>query len=81
VTKADALLHGDVPAAILTKERFLPDVRARIDQPLYVWWVGDSKKMLLATIPPPEEADRRILLPLSQLTRADEARSRGTSTP
>ena len=50
--------------AILTKERFLPDIRARIDRPLYVWWVGDSKKMLLATIPPPEEADRRILLPL-----------------
>jgi 4-amino-4-deoxy-L-arabinose transferase-like glycosyltransferase len=64
VSKADALLHGDAPAAILTKERFLPDVRARIDRPLYVWWVGDSKKMLLATIPPPEEADRRILLPL-----------------
>jgi 4-amino-4-deoxy-L-arabinose transferase-like glycosyltransferase len=76
VTKADALLHGDAPAAILTKERFLPDVRARIDQPLYVWWVGDSKKMLLATIPPPEEADRRILLPLSRLTRSNEAGSR-----
>jgi hypothetical protein len=30
---------------------------------LYIWWVGDSKKVLLANIPPPPQGDRRILLP------------------
>lgn len=63
VGEARPLLNGDTPIALLTKERFLPEVRAEIERPLYVWWEGDSKKMLLANIPPPAHADRRILLP------------------
>ena len=63
VADAQTLLNGDAPIALLTKERFLPEVRAQMKRPLYMWWVGDSKKVLLANIPPPAHADRRILLP------------------
>jgi 4-amino-4-deoxy-L-arabinose transferase-like glycosyltransferase len=60
---AQSALNGDTPIALLTKERYLPEVRAQLKRALYVWWVGDSKKVLLANIPPPPQADRRILLP------------------
>jgi 4-amino-4-deoxy-L-arabinose transferase-like glycosyltransferase len=63
VDDARPLLNGDPPMALLTKERYLPEVRAEIRRPLYIWWVSDSKKVLLANIPPPPAADRRILLP------------------
>ena len=63
VADVQALLNGDAPIALLTKERFLPEVRAQLHRPLYVWWVGDSRKVLLANIPPPPQGDRRILLP------------------
>jgi 4-amino-4-deoxy-L-arabinose transferase-like glycosyltransferase len=59
------LLNGDAPIALLTKERFLPDVRGALQKTLYVWWEGDSRKMLLANVPPPSGADPRILLPLA----------------
>jgi 4-amino-4-deoxy-L-arabinose transferase-like glycosyltransferase len=63
VDDARPLLNGDPPVALLTKERYLAEVRAEIQRPLYIWWVGDSKKVLLANIPPPPNGDRRILLP------------------
>jgi len=63
VDDARPLLNGDPPMALLTKERYLPEVRAELQRPLYIWWVGDSKKVLLANIPPPPTGDRRILLP------------------
>jgi 4-amino-4-deoxy-L-arabinose transferase-like glycosyltransferase len=59
------LLNGEAPVALLTKERFLPDVRAELHRFLYIWWEGDSKKLLLANRPPPPGADPRILLPLT----------------
>ncbi|MBI2963444.1 MAG: glycosyltransferase family 39 protein [Deltaproteobacteria bacterium] len=60
---AGPLLNDSAPVALLTKERFLADVRAELRQPLYLWWMGDSKKVLLANLPPPPKGDRRILLP------------------
>ena len=63
MSDAQSALNGDAPIALLTKERFLPEVRAQMKRALYIWWVGDSKKMLLANIPPPPQGDRRILLP------------------
>jgi 4-amino-4-deoxy-L-arabinose transferase-like glycosyltransferase len=63
VAEAEAALNGDAPIALLTKERFLPEVRTQLKRALYVWWVGDSRKVLLANIPPPPQGDRRILLP------------------
>ncbi len=63
VHEARPLLNADAPIALLTKERFFPEVRAELDRVLYVWWEGDSKKVLLANIPPPPGSDRRILLP------------------
>ena len=57
------MLNGEAPIALLTKERFLPEVRSQLRRALYIWWVGDSKKVLLANIPPPADSDRRILLP------------------
>ena len=61
---AAPLLNGDSPAALLTKERYLGEVRAQLHRSLYIWWEGDSKKILLANRPPPPGADSRILLPL-----------------
>jgi 4-amino-4-deoxy-L-arabinose transferase-like glycosyltransferase len=63
VRDARPLLNANAPIALLTKERYLPEVRTVLDRALYVWWEGDSKKVLLANIPPPPDADRRILLP------------------
>ena len=63
VRDASPLLNGDAPVALLTKERYLPEVRSELRRALYIWWIGDSKKVLLANIPPPENSDRRILLP------------------
>ncbi len=65
VRDASPLLNADAPIALLTKERYLPEVRAELHRALYIWWIGDSKKVLLANIPPPENSDRRILLPAS----------------
>lgn len=62
---AAPLLNGDAPAALLTKERYLQEVRAQLRRSLYIWWEGDSKKVLLANRPPPTGADSRILLPLA----------------
>ncbi len=62
---AAPLLEGQAPAALLTKERHLSEVRSAIRRPLYVWWIGDSKKILLANLPPPAGGDRRILLPIA----------------
>lgn len=64
VAEARPLLNGAPPVALLTKERYLSQVRAEIRRPLYIWWVSDSKKVLLANVPPPPDGDRRILLPL-----------------
>jgi 4-amino-4-deoxy-L-arabinose transferase-like glycosyltransferase len=63
VREASPLLNADAPIALLTKERFLPEVRAELRRALYIWWIGDSKKVLLANLPPPPDSDRRILLP------------------
>jgi 4-amino-4-deoxy-L-arabinose transferase-like glycosyltransferase len=63
VAQAEPLLNGTLPAALLTKERYLPEVRAELKRAVYIWWVGDSKKILLANTPPPPSGDRRILLP------------------
>jgi hypothetical protein len=63
VREARPLLNAGTPVALLTKERFLPELRTALDRALYVWWEGDSKKVLLANIPPPPDSDRRILLP------------------
>jgi len=63
VADARPLLNGAAPVALLTKERFLPEVRTQLEHALYIWWVGDSKKVLLANIPPPADGERRILLP------------------
>jgi 4-amino-4-deoxy-L-arabinose transferase-like glycosyltransferase len=63
VREARPLLNANAPIALLTKERFLPELRTALDRALYVWWEGDSKKVLLANIPPPPDSDRRILLP------------------
>jgi 4-amino-4-deoxy-L-arabinose transferase-like glycosyltransferase len=63
VADARPMLNGEAPVALLTKERFLPEVRSQLRRALYIWWVGDSKKVLLANIPPPADSDRRILLP------------------
>ena len=63
VQEASPLLNADAPIALLTKERFLPEVRAELRRALYIWWIGDSKKVLLANLPPPANSDRRILLP------------------
>lgn len=63
VSDAEPLLNGAAPVAMLTKERFLAEIRAKLRQPLYLWWVGDSRKVLLANLPPPPNGDRRILLP------------------
>lgn len=60
---ARPLLNDPTPLALLTKERFLPELRGELQHPLYVWWVSDSHKVLLANIPPPAGGDRRILLP------------------
>ncbi len=62
---AAPLLEGRMPAALLTKERNLSEVRSAIRRPLYIWWIGDSKKILLANLPPPTGGDRRILLPIA----------------
>lgn len=59
------LLNADAPAALITKERYLPVLRAVLRRSLYIWWNGDSKKVLLANRPPPPGADQRILLPLA----------------
>jgi 4-amino-4-deoxy-L-arabinose transferase-like glycosyltransferase len=61
--EAEPLLNSDLPVGLLTKERYLPEIRARLRRPLYLWWIGDSKKVLLANLPPPENGERKILLP------------------
>lgn len=61
--EAEPLLNSDLPVGLLTKERYLPELRARLRRPLYLWWVGDSKKVLLTNLPSPENGERKILLP------------------
>ncbi len=70
--EAEPLLNTEEPVGFLTKERYLPELRARLRQPLYIWWIGDSKKVLMANLPPPDGGSRKILLP----GRADAARPR-----
>lgn len=70
LSAAAPLLNDELPAALLTKERYLPEVRAVLRRSLYIWWEGDSKKILLANRPPPLGADSRILLPMAA-TRSD----------
>ncbi|MGH7859741.1 MAG: hypothetical protein ACREQY_20630, partial [Candidatus Binatia bacterium] len=54
---ATSLLDADHPTALLTKDRYLPDLRGRMSRPVYFWWEADSKKILLANRPPPDGAD------------------------
>ena len=75
VRDASPLLNGTHRVALLTKERYLPDVRSELRRALYIWWIGDSKKVLLATIPPPGEqrpADS-VTLPRGKVTESSPA--------
>lgn len=63
LSSAESLLNGGAAVALLTKERYLPELRTRLRRILYIWWEGDSKKVLLTNRPPPAGGDPRILLP------------------
>ena len=58
-----AILDDRTPAALLTKERHLEAVREVIRSPVYVWWEGGSRKVLLANRPRRGRIRTRILLP------------------
>ena len=63
IADASSVLQGTGPAALLTKERHLEEVRGVIPRALHYWWESDSKKVLLVNRPPPSHTDSRILLP------------------
>lgn len=40
-------------AAVLTKERELPELRSHLSHPVYVWWRGENRKVLLGPLSHP----------------------------
>jgi 4-amino-4-deoxy-L-arabinose transferase-like glycosyltransferase len=67
LAEAEEVFRSGAPAALLTKERHLEELRSTMTRPLYYWWESDSRKLLLSNVPAPPNADRRLLLPRSSL--------------
>jgi hypothetical protein len=62
--RAAATLAAPEPAALLTKERNLARLRCRLRTDVFVWWRGETDKLLVVNRPPPPGEAGETLAPL-----------------